>query len=57
MEIAKLQKSIFLLKEEAEKYEKENAPTEAELWVRYDILLLVISVFSTIAEADVDHVG
>ena len=33
-EIAKLQKQIFLLKEEAEEYEAAHAPTEAELWVR-----------------------
>lgn len=35
-EIAKLQRSIFLLKEEADKYEAAHAPTEAELWEEED---------------------
>ena len=33
-EIAKMQKTVFLLKEEVAAYEAANAPTEAELWVR-----------------------
>jgi len=41
VEIAKLQKTIFLLQEEAEAYEKANAPTEAELWVRVLVVCLV----------------
>eukprot|EP00750_Incisomonas_marina_P018279 INCI2800.2.p1 GENE.INCI2800.2~~INCI2800.2.p1 ORF type:complete len:408 (-),score=111.39 INCI2800.2:86-1309(-) len=35
-EIAKLQRSIFLLQEEADKYEAAHAPTEAELWEEED---------------------